>query len=43
MAFYEETELGGWFFFLLYGVPLAIGITVGVLIRRFVDRTARRS
>ena len=43
MAFYEETDLESWFFVLLYGIPSAIGIAVGVLIRRFANRTAKPS
>jgi hypothetical protein len=43
MAVYEETDLEGWFFFLVYGVPSAIGIAVGVLVRRFANRIANPS
>ena len=37
-AVFEEIELEGWFLGLMYAVLAAIGISIGILTRRFVGR-----
>ena len=38
-ALFEEIELEGWFLGLVYAVLAAIGISIGILIRRFAGRS----
>jgi hypothetical protein len=37
-ALFEEIEVEGWFLGLVYAVLAAIGISIGILIRRFAGR-----
>ena len=42
-AVFEEIELEGWFLGLMYAVLAAIGISIGILIRRFGGRLFKAS
>jgi hypothetical protein len=42
-ALFEEIELEGWFLGLLYAVLAAIGISIGILTRRFASRLSKPS
>ena len=42
-AVFEEIELEGWFLGLMYAVLAAIGISIGILTRRFGGRLSRPS
>ena len=40
-AVFEEIELEGWFLGLMYAVLTAIGISLGILTRRFAGRLSK--
>ena len=40
-AVFEEIELEGWFLGLMYAVLTAIGISIGILTRRFASRLSK--
>ena len=42
-AVFEEIEVEGWFLGLLYAVLAAVGISIGILTRRFAGRLSRSS
>jgi hypothetical protein len=42
-ALFEEIEVEGWFLGLVYAVLAAIGISIGILIRRFGGRLFKPS
>jgi len=43
IAVFEEIELEGWFLGLMYAVLAAIGISIGILTRRFGGRLFKAS
>ena len=41
-AIFEEIELEGWFLGLMYALLTAIGISLGILTRRFAGRLSKQ-